>query len=132
MPTADSSSIATAERTKIAAGSAGLPDSMFAAVYKGDSMVEVERIAVPEIGRGEVLIRVETCGICHTDLKKIAYNLLAPPRIYGHETAGVVAAVQGRPVSVLGFTVRGGKIAQIDILGDPARLRQLDLAGLDD
>jgi RNA polymerase sigma-70 factor (ECF subfamily) len=45
--------------------------------------------------------------------------------------AGVVAAVRGRPVSVLGVTVRGGKIAEIDILADPARLRQLDLAGLD-
>jgi len=46
--------------------------------------------------------------------------------------AGVVVAVRGRPVSVLGFAVRGGKIAEIDILADPARLRQLDLAGLDD
>jgi RNA polymerase sigma factor (sigma-70 family) len=46
--------------------------------------------------------------------------------------AGVVAAVRGRPVSVLGVTVRGGKIAEIDILADPARLRQLDLADLDD
>ena len=36
---------------------------------------------------------MEACGICHTDLKKIEYNLLAPPRVYGHETAGVVAAV---------------------------------------
>jgi L-iditol 2-dehydrogenase len=35
---------------------------------------------------------VEACGICHTDLKKIEHNLLAPPRVYGHETAGVVAA----------------------------------------
>ena len=42
---------------------------------------------------GEILVRVEACGICHTDLKKIEYDLLAPPRIYGHETAGVVAAV---------------------------------------
>ena len=40
-----------------------------------------------------MLVRVEACGICHTDLKKIEHNLLAPPRIYGHETAGVVAAV---------------------------------------
>ena len=66
---------------------------MQAAVYKGASVVEVEPVPVPEIGRGELLIRVEACGICHTDLKKIEYNLLAPPRIYGHETAGVVAAV---------------------------------------
>jgi L-iditol 2-dehydrogenase len=66
---------------------------MKAAVYRGASHVEVESIPVPEIGAGELLIRVEACGICHTDLKKIEYNLLAPPRIYGHETAGVVAAV---------------------------------------
>jgi RNA polymerase sigma factor (sigma-70 family) len=46
--------------------------------------------------------------------------------------AGIVAAPGGRPVSVLGFTVRGGKIVEIDILADPARLRQLDLAVLDD
>jgi L-iditol 2-dehydrogenase len=66
---------------------------MQAAVYRGESVVEVETVPVPEIGRGEILIRVETCGICHTDLKKIEYNLLAPPRIYGHETAGVIVAV---------------------------------------
>jgi RNA polymerase sigma factor (sigma-70 family) len=46
--------------------------------------------------------------------------------------AGIVAAPGGRPVSVLGFTVRGEKIVEIDILADPARLRQLDLAVLDD
>lgn len=67
--------------------------TMKAAVYKGASVVDVDTIAVPEIGPGEVLIRVETCGICHTDLKKIEYNLLPAPRIYGHETAGVIAAV---------------------------------------
>jgi len=66
---------------------------MQAAVYRGQSLVHVEEIPTPEIGRGEILIRVEACGICHTDLKKIEYNLLTPPRVYGHETAGVVAAV---------------------------------------
>jgi len=66
---------------------------MHAAVYRGGSVVNVEEIPTPSIQPGEILIRVEACGICHTDLKKIEYNLLAPPRIYGHETAGVVAAV---------------------------------------
>jgi len=70
-----------------------IPATMSAAVYRGSRRVTVESITVPEIGPGEVLVRVETCGICHTDLKKIAYDLLAPPRIYGHETAGVVAQV---------------------------------------
>jgi RNA polymerase sigma factor (sigma-70 family) len=46
--------------------------------------------------------------------------------------AGVVVAPRGRPVSVMGFTVRGGRIFAIDALADPARLRQLDLAVLDD
>ena len=65
---------------------------MRAAVYRGNGSVKVESVATPAIGRGELLIRVEACGICHTDLKKIEYNLLPGPRIYGHETAGVVAA----------------------------------------
>ena len=66
---------------------------MRAAVYRGERQVQVEEVPVPEIGPGEILIRVEACGICPTDLKKIAYDLLTPPRIYGHETAGVVAEV---------------------------------------
>src|SRR5450755_1427071 len=71
---------------------------MHAAVYKGQSVVCIEQVPIPEIGAGEILVRVEACGICHTDLKKIEYNLLAPPRIYGHETAGVVVRT-GRDVS---------------------------------
>ena len=65
---------------------------MHAAVYRGNGQVKVEEIATPQIGPGEILIRVEACGICHTDLKKIEYDLLTPPRVYGHETAGIVAA----------------------------------------
>jgi L-iditol 2-dehydrogenase len=66
---------------------------MRAAVYRGQSAVHVESVPVPAIGPGELLVRVESCGICHTDLKKVEYDLLPPPRIYGHETAGIVAAV---------------------------------------
>jgi len=66
---------------------------MHAAVYRGASVVNVEEVPTPEIGPGEILVRVEACGICNTDLKKIEYNLLEPPRVYGHETAGVVAEV---------------------------------------
>lgn len=65
---------------------------MKAAVYLGEGRVEVQTVPTPRIGGGEILVRVESCGICHTDLKKVASNLLPPPRIYGHETAGVVAA----------------------------------------
>ena len=70
-----------------------IPLTMHAAVYRGNGAVSVDEIPTPRIGPGEILVRVEACGICHTDLKKIEYNLLPPPRVYGHETAGVVAAV---------------------------------------
>lgn len=70
-----------------------IPQQMLAAVYQGSSRISVEPVSTPVIGPGELLVRVESCGICHTDLKKVEYNLLSPPRIYGHETAGVVAAV---------------------------------------
>lgn len=72
---------------------AAVPSRMRASVYRGENQVEVEGLPVPRIGPGELLVRVGACGICHTDLKKIEYGLLPPPRIFGHETAGEVAAV---------------------------------------
>jgi len=74
------------------------PVRMRAAVYRGGSTVRLEEIPTPRIGPGELLVRVESCGICHTDLKKIEHDLLPPPRVYGHETAGVVVAA-GKQVS---------------------------------
>jgi L-iditol 2-dehydrogenase len=67
-----------------------VPIEMQAAVYRGSGIVAVERVPTPEIGPGEMLVRVEACGVCHTDLKKVEHDLLPPPRIYGHETAGIV------------------------------------------
>ena len=46
--------------------------------------------------------------------------------------AGCVVAPQGRLFAVIGFAVAGAKIAEIDILADPDRLRALDLTVLDD
>ena len=47
-------------------------------------------------------------------------------------TAGVVVAASGRALSVMGFTVAHGRIVAIDVLYDPERLADLDLAVLDD
>jgi L-iditol 2-dehydrogenase len=66
---------------------------MQAAVYRGRNDVRLETVPVPAIGPGEILVRVHTCGICGTDLKKIATGSHSAPRIFGHETAGTVAAV---------------------------------------
>jgi L-iditol 2-dehydrogenase len=63
---------------------------MKAAVYRGAGDLRVEDVPVPEIGRGEMLVRVEACGICGTDIKKIQKGLLPGPRIFGHEICGVV------------------------------------------
>ena len=70
-----------------------IPATMRAAVYRGKDDVRMETVPVPEIGRGELLIRVHTCGICGTDLKKISTASHSAPRIFGHETSGVVAAI---------------------------------------
>ena len=47
-------------------------------------------------------------------------------------TPGIVTFVGGEPFAVMRFTVRDGRVAGIDILADPARLRQLDLSALTD
>ncbi len=66
---------------------------MRAAVYRGINDVRLETVPVPQIGPGELLVRVHTCGVCGTDLKKIATGSHSAPRIFGHETSGVVATV---------------------------------------
>jgi L-iditol 2-dehydrogenase len=70
-----------------------IPATMLAAVYRGVNDVRMETVPVPRIDAGELLVRVHTCGVCGTDLKKIATGSHSAPRIFGHETAGVVAAV---------------------------------------
>jgi L-iditol 2-dehydrogenase len=70
-----------------------IPANMLAAVYRGVNDVRLETVPVPKIAAGELLLRVHTCGVCGTDLKKIATGSHSAPRIFGHETSGVVAAV---------------------------------------
>jgi len=72
-----------------------IPATMTAAVYRGVNDVRLEKVPVPKVGPGEMLVRVHTCGICGTDLKKIATGSHSAPRIFGHETAGVVAKIGG-------------------------------------
>jgi len=70
-----------------------IPATMQAAVYRGLNDVRLETVPVPAIGQGEMLVRVHSCGVCGTDLKKISTGSHSAPRIFGHETSGVVAAV---------------------------------------
>jgi L-iditol 2-dehydrogenase len=62
-----------------------------AVVYHGKR--RPARRDVPSSQDQQMLVRVDACGICPTDLKKIEQGLLPGPRIFGHEIAGTVAAL---------------------------------------
>ena len=88
----------SATATQEATHSATIPATMRAAVYRGINDVRVETVPVPEIGVGEILIKVASCGICGTDLKKIHTGSHSAPRIFGHETVGTIAGALGPPI----------------------------------
>ena len=83
-----------------------IPATMRAAVYRGINDVRLETVPVPTIGPGELLVRIATCGVCGTDLKKIHLGSHSAPRIFGHEMAGtIVAAGEGITNFALGQRV---------------------------
>lgn len=84
-----------------------IPKTMTAVVYRGPNDLRVETVPVPRIRSDELLVRVAVCGVCPTDIKKIQYGTVPPPRIFGHETAGTIVQVGAR---VRGFAV-GERVA---------------------
>lgn len=68
---------------------------MKAQVFRGVNQLSYEDVPVPELAADEMLVQVRVVGLCQSDIKKIRYPLYEPPRIFGHETAGVIAAVGG-------------------------------------
>jgi L-iditol 2-dehydrogenase len=70
-----------------------IPATMRVAVYRGINNVRVETVPVPGIGPGELLVKIATCGVCGTDLKKIHFGSHSAPRIFGHEMAGTIVKV---------------------------------------
>ena len=79
-----------------------IPKTMKAVVYRGVNDLRVETLPVPRIGANELLVKVAVCGVCPTDIKKIQYGTVAPPRIFGHETSGTIVRAGAR---VRGFSV---------------------------
>jgi RNA polymerase sigma factor (sigma-70 family) len=117
-------------------------DAFFAAAREGDFaallalldpdvVVRTDAGAVPvgasRVVRGAAAVaeQVRTTG----GFARLA-RLARPALVNG--AAGVVFATRGQPFAVVGFTIRHDKIVEIDIFGDPERLRRLDLAVLDD
>jgi L-iditol 2-dehydrogenase len=70
-----------------------IPATMRAVVYRGINDMRVETVPVPAIGPGELLVKIATCGICGTDLKKIHMGSHSAPRIFGHEMTGHIVQV---------------------------------------
>ncbi|NJO39822.1 MAG: alcohol dehydrogenase catalytic domain-containing protein [Cyanobacteria bacterium RU_5_0] len=66
---------------------------MKAQVFRGVNQLSYEEVPVPDIAADEVLVQVRVVGLCQSDIKKIRYPLYNPPRIFGHETAGTIAAI---------------------------------------
>jgi L-iditol 2-dehydrogenase len=79
-----------------------IPKTMRAVVYRGVNDLRLETVPVPRIGADELLVKVAVCGVCPTDIKKIHYGTVPPPRIFGHETAGTIVKTGAR---VRGFRV---------------------------
>lgn len=77
---------------------------MKAQVFRGVNQLSYEDVPVPVIASDEVLVQVRVVGLCQSDIKKIRYPLYEPPRIFGHETAGTIAA--------LGSEVTGWQVGQ--------------------
>lgn len=63
---------------------------MKAQVFRGVNQLSYEEIPVPDLLADEVLVQVKVVGLCQSDIKKIRYPHYDPPRIFGHETAGVI------------------------------------------
>jgi L-iditol 2-dehydrogenase len=77
---------------------------MQAVVYRGANDLHLETVPVPPIRANELLVKVAVCGVCPTDIKKIHYGSVPPPRIFGHETAGTVVRT--------GALVRGFRLGE--------------------
>ena len=69
-----------------------IPSTMRAVVYRGVNDMRVETVPVPTIGPGELLVKVATCGICGTDLKKIHTGSTPPPHLWPRKCPALSSA----------------------------------------
>lgn len=113
-----------------------LPERMPAAVLKGPGRLEVEEVPVPAVGADDVLVAIDLCGICGSDLHMVLEGWGAPGSWQGHEWTGTVAAVgdavtrwRAGDVVVGGPTVRCGTCAMC-AAGRPSLCVERDTPGI--
>jgi RNA polymerase sigma factor (sigma-70 family) len=114
-------------------------DAFFAAARGGDfdalvAVLDPDVVLRSDGGVSRPSVSVVVPGAEAVASRALMFTRLSPfvrPAVI-NGAAGVVVAPGGRPVSILAFTVRGGRIVEIDSIADPERLGQLDLPVLDD
>jgi RNA polymerase sigma-70 factor, ECF subfamily len=110
-------------------------DAFFAAGRAGDfhrlvSVLDPGVVLRGDFGRGATGFRAEGAE----SVAKLARSYAAPERevcpAVVNGAAGAVVFVDGRPTAIMGFVVRNGLVAAIDVLADPDRIARLDLRGV--
>ena len=121
------------------AGQRAVVDAFFAAARDGDfdalvAVLDPDVVLRSDGGGASRRHRASSAGAREVAARALTFARLSPfvrPALV-NGAAGVVVAPRGEPFSVMGFTVVGGRIVEIDAIADPERLRALDLAVLDD
>jgi RNA polymerase sigma-70 factor (ECF subfamily) len=112
-------------------------DAFFAAGRDGDfdrlvSALDPGVVLRGDFGPGAALFRAEGAA----SVAGLARSYAAPEREVRAATvngaAGAVVIVAGRATAIMGFVVRDGRVAAIDVLADPARIAKLDLTAVAD
>jgi RNA polymerase sigma factor (sigma-70 family) len=110
-------------------------DAFFAAGRSGDfdrlvSVLDPDVVLRGDFGPGAAVVRAEGAS----SVASLARNYAAPEREVRAATvnaaAGAVIFVAGRATAVMAFVVRGGRVAVIDVLADPARIARIDLSAV--
>jgi RNA polymerase sigma factor (sigma-70 family) len=114
-------------------------DAFFAAARGGDfdalvAVLDPDVVLRSDGGVSRPSVSMVVRGAAAVAERALMFTRLSPfvqPALV-NGVAGVVVAPRGRPVSVMGFVVRGRRIVEIDSIADPERLGELDLPVLDD
>ncbi|MGC1753873.1 MAG: sigma-70 family RNA polymerase sigma factor [Trebonia sp.] len=114
-------------------------DAFFAAAHGGDfdalvAVLDPDVVSRIDAGAGALIPSGVLHGAATVARQTLAIASIAAPKhpVLVNGAAGVVITLGGQPVAVMGFTVSGGKVVEINSIVDPDRIRRLDLSVLDD
>jgi RNA polymerase sigma-70 factor, ECF subfamily len=113
-------------------------DAFFAAAHGGDfdalvAVLDPDVVSRVDAGAGALIPSGVLHGAATVARQTLAIASISAPKhpVLVNGAAGVVITLGGQPVSVMSFTVSGGKIVEMNSIVDPERLRQFDFSVLD-